>query len=250
MADTPLNNQVALITGASSGIGQAIAETFVRAGAHLIVVGRRKERLNHLADLARQAGRQCQVVVGDVRESQTAQQAVETAFARFGQLDILVNNAGIGRYGDLAQASLDDYEAMMDSNMRSTFLFTHTAVPRLIAQKRGTILVVSSMAGVMGFPGEAIYCSTKFAQVGFALALERELRPHGIRVGLLLPGGVKTEFAIGTGRTEEGVAASGMLDAQDVAAAALLMASQPAHARIIEIRLRPMVEPLYGREPE
>jgi NADP-dependent 3-hydroxy acid dehydrogenase YdfG len=249
MSETPLKNQVALITGASSGIGQAIAQTFLRAGAHLVVVARREERLRLLADMAQEAGQRCERIVGDVRKAEVAQQAIDTAFARFGQLDLLVNNAGIGRYGDLVNATLDDYEAMMDTNMRSTFLFTHAAVPRLIQQQRGTIIVVSSMAGVMGFPGEAIYCSTKFAQVGFALALERELRPHGIRVGLLLPGGVKTEFAIGTGRTEEGVKDSEMLEAQDVANAALLMATQPAHGRIIEIRMRPMVEPLYGREP-
>lgn len=250
MSDAPLNNQVALITGASSGIGKAIAETFVGAGAHLVVVARREERLRQLVDLAQQAGRQCHIVLGDVRQPEAARQAVDAAFTHFGKLDILVNNAGIGRYGDLSQASIDDYDAMMDTNMRSTFLFTHTAVPRLIQQKHGTIIVISSMAGVMGFPGEAIYCSTKFAQVGFALALERELRPHGIRVGIVMPGGVKTEFAIGTGRTEEGVAASGMLEAQDVAQAALLMATQPARGRIVEIRMRPMVEPLYGREQD
>lgn len=249
MSDASLNNQVALITGASSGIGQAIAQTFVQAGAHLVVVARREERLQQLADLAQQADRQCKIIVGDVRQPEVAQQAVEAAFADFGQLDILVNNAGIGRYSDLVNASIDDYDAMMDTNMRSTFLFTHAAVPRLLQQKRGTIIVISSMAGVMGFPGEAIYCSTKFAQVGFALAMERELRPHGIRVGIVMPGGVKTEFAIGTGRTEEGVAASSMLEAQDVANAALLMATQPAHARIVEIRMRPMVEPYYGVEP-
>jgi 3-oxoacyl-[acyl-carrier protein] reductase len=246
MSDASLNNQVALITGASSGIGQAIAQTFVKAGAHLVVVARREERLQQLADLAQQAGRQCKIVVGDVRQQEVAQQAVNAAFDTFGQLDILVNNAGIGRYGDLVNATVDDYEAMMDTNMRSTFLFTHAAVPRLLQQKRGTIIVISSMAGVMGFPGEAIYCSTKFAQVGFALAMERELRPHGIRVGIVQPGGVKTEFAIGTGRTEEGVAASGMLDAQQVADAALLMASLPPEARIVELRMRPMAEPYYG----
>lgn len=248
MSDAPLNNQVALITGASSGIGQAIAQTFVGAGANLVVVARREDRLQQLADLARAAGRQCKIIVGDVRQQEVAQQAVDAAFDSFGQLDILVNNAGIGRYGNLVNATVDDYEAMMDTNMRSTFLFTHAAVPRLLQQKRGTIIVISSMAGVMGFPGEAIYCSTKFAQVGFALAMERELRPYGIRVGIVQPGGVKTEFAIGTGRTEEGVAASDMLEAQDVANAALLMATQPPHARIVEIRMRPMSEPYYGME--
>jgi 3-oxoacyl-[acyl-carrier protein] reductase len=138
----------------------------------------------------------------------------------------------------------------MDTNMRSTFLFTRHAVPILLRQGTGTIINVASMAGVMGFPGEAVYCATKFAQVGFTQALDRELRPHGIKVGAICPGGVKTEFAIGTGRTEEGVAASGMLDPEDVADAVLLMATQRPGSRIMEIRMRPMVEPLAGRDPE
>lgn len=250
MSATPLADQVSLITGASAGIGQAIARTFIENGAHLVVVARREERLRDLAEFAASHGRRVSVITGDARDAALADRAVAQAFDTFGRLDILVNNVGIGRYGDLVAQSLDDYEAMMDTNMRSTFLFTKAATPRLIAQGRGTIIVVSSMAGVMGFPGEAIYCATKFAQVGFALALERELRPKGIRVGLLLPGGVKTEFALGHGRTEESVAASAMLEAADVAAAALLMATQPPSARIIEIRMRPMVEPLYGREQD
>jgi 3-oxoacyl-[acyl-carrier protein] reductase len=106
------------------------------------------------------------------------------------------------------------------------------------------------MAGVMGFAGEAAYCASKFAQVGFTQALDRELRPRGIKVGVVCPGGVKTEFAIGSGRTEEGVASSGMLNAEEVAEAVLLMATQPAGARIVEIRMRPMEEPLAGRDPE
>jgi 3-oxoacyl-[acyl-carrier protein] reductase len=92
---------------------------------------------------------------------------------------------------------------MMNTNMRSTFLFTRHAVPHMIQQGSGTILMLSSMAGVYGFAGQAVYCSTKFAQVGFAQSLDKELRPKGIKVGVICPGGVKTEFAIGTGRTEE-----------------------------------------------
>ena len=243
-----LAGKVALITGASSGIGQAIAQTFIAEGAHLIVVARRAERLTELADLAAKHNVQCVPVIGDVREPATAQAAVQRAQDTFGQLDILVNNAGIGRYGPFTESSLDDFEAMMDTNMRSTYLFTHAAVPLLLQRGAGDILIVSSQAGVTGFPNEAIYCATKFAQVGFAEALERELRPRGIRVGLLLPGGVKTEFAIGTGRTVEGVATSGMLEAADVAAAALLMATMPAHGRIMAVHMRPMNEPLYGNE--
>jgi NADP-dependent 3-hydroxy acid dehydrogenase YdfG len=114
----------------------------------------------------------------------------------------------------------------------------------MIEQRSGMILMISSMAGIYGFAGEAVYCATKFAQVGFAQALDKELHPHGIKVGVICPGGVKTEFALGKGRTPEGVAQSGMLDPEDVAGVVLLACTQPAHSRIIEIQMRPMAEPL------
>lgn len=245
-----LAGRVALITGASAGIGAAIARRFMGEGADLVVVARRVARLEALAEQAQQLGRSCRFVIGDVREEETADRAIQAALDHFGKLDILVNNAGVGVYKQLEETSPDEYDTMMDSNMRSTFLFTRYAVPVLTRQGSGVIINVSSMAGVMGFPGEAVYCASKFAQVGFTQALDRELRPRGIKVGVLCPGGVKTEFAIGTGRTEEGVAASEMLEADDVAEAALLMASQSAGSRIMEIRMRPMVEPLAGRDPE
>lgn len=244
-----LAGQVALITGASSGIGAAIARALLGEGADLVLVARRADRLEALAAQAREQGRRCAVVAGDVREEETARRAVEAARG-LGRLDLLVNNAGIAIYKPLAETTADEYDAMMDTNMRSTFLFTRHAVPVLLAQGAGTIINVASMAGVMGFAGESVYCATKFAQVGFTQALDRELRPRGIKVGAVCPGGVKTELALGTGRTPEGVAASGMLEADDVARAVLLMATQPPQSRIIEIRMRPMVEPLAGRDPE
>ncbi|GAC1447276.1 MAG: SDR family NAD(P)-dependent oxidoreductase [Ktedonobacterales bacterium] len=244
-----LNGQVALITGASAGIGSAVAWAFLAEGADLVLVARREDRLQGLADHARKAGRRCAIVVGDVRQEETAARAVKTATSELGRLDILVNNAGMGIYKNLVETSADDYDAMMNTNMRSTFLFTRHVVPVLLERGAGTIINISSMAGVMGFAGEAVYCATKFAQVGFTQALDRELRPRGIKVGVVCPGGVKTEFALGTGRTPEGVAASDMLEADDVAASVLLMATQPAGSRIIEIRMRPMAEPLAGSDP-
>ncbi len=245
-----LRGQVALVTGASAGIGRAVAKAFMREGADLVVVARRAERLEALAAEAQRLGRTCKFVTGDVRDEDTANRATQAALDHFGKIDILVNNAGVGIYKQLEETSPDEYDTMMDSNMRSTFLFTRYVVPVLVRQGSGVIINVSSMAGVMGFPGEAVYCATKFAQVGFTQALDRELRPRGIKVGVLCPGGVKTEFAIGTGRTEEGIAASGMLEAEDVADAALLMATQRSGSRVMEIRMRPMIEPLAGRDPE
>jgi NADP-dependent 3-hydroxy acid dehydrogenase YdfG len=133
---------------------------------------------------------------------------------------------------------------MMDTNVRSTFLFTRHTVPVMLKQKEGTILMISSIAGIYGFGGEAVYCATKFAQVGFAQALDKELRTQGIKVGVICPGGVKTEFELGRGRTEESVRQSKMLDPEDVAGAVLLACTQSSQSRIIEIQMRTMAEPL------
>lgn len=239
-----LNGKVALITGASAGIGEACARALAAGGANLVLTARREERLAALAEELRQLGVKVEFVAGDAREEEIARRTVQAATDSFGRLDILINNAGAGNYKNLVDTSAEEYDELMDTNMRSTFLFTRHAVPVMRSQKSGTILMLSSMAGVYGFAGEAVYCATKFAQVGFAQALDKELRPDGIKVGAICPGGVKTEFALGKGRTEEKVAQSGMLDAEDVAGAVLLACTQSANSRIIEIQMRTMNEAL------
>lgn len=239
-----LTGKVALITGASAGIGYAAARSLLAEGARLVLTARREERLAQLAAEAKAAGTEAIYVLGDASEEQTAIDTVQAAIERFGRLDILINNVGVGNYKNLVDTTAADYDEMMDTNVRSTFLFTRHAVPHMIVQGSGTILMISSMAGVYGFPGEAVYCMTKFAQVGFAQALDKELRPHGIKVGAICPGGVKTEFALGKGRTEEGVAASDMLEPEDVAGAILLACTQSPGSRIIELQMRPMGEAL------
>lgn len=239
-----LTGKAALITGASSGIGAACVRALAAEGASILLTARRRERLETLAAEIGRMGVKGEILVGDAREEETACRAVDAAMKTFGRLDILVNNAGVGNYKNLIDTNADEYDEMMDSNMRTTFLFTRRAVPVMIAQKSGTILMISSMAGIYGFAGEAVYCATKFAQVGFAQGLDKELRAQGIKVGVICPGGVKTEFAIGKGRTEEGVAKSGMLEPEDVANAVVLACTQSAHARIIEVQMRTMAEPL------
>jgi len=233
-----------LITGASAGIGWASALALAGEGANLVLTARRQERLTELESAVQKAGGKALSVIGDAREEETAVQAVKAATNSFGSLDILINNVGVGNYKNLVDTSADEYDEMMDSNVRSTFLFTRHAVPVMIEQKSGTVLVVSSMAGIYGFGGEAVYCATKFAQVGFAQALDKELRPHGIKVGAICPGGVKTEFALGKGRTEQSVAQSGMLDPEDVAGVILLACTQSPRSRIIEVQMRTMDEAL------
>jgi 3-oxoacyl-[acyl-carrier protein] reductase len=239
-----LSGKTALITGASAGIGWASALALAGEGANLVVSARRKERLTELEAAVQKTGGKAVSLVGDAKEEDTARRAVDLAVKTFGSLDILINNVGVGNYKNLVDTSVEEYDEMVDSNVRSTFLFTRYAVPVMIEQRSGTILMISSMAGVYGFGGEAVYCATKFAQVGFAQALDKELRPHGIKVGAICPGGVKTEFALGKGRTEESVAASGMLDPEDVAGVVLLACTQSPGARIIEVQMRTMAEPL------
>ena len=239
-----LAGSVCMITGASAGIGRASALALANEGAYLVLTARRQQRLDELVETIHSTGGQAVAVVGDAREEETAIRAITVAQERFGTLNILINNVGVGNYKPLTATSVQDYDEMMDSNVRSTFLFTRHAAPLMIKQQSGTILMISSMAGIYGFAGEAVYCATKFAQVGFAQALDKELRPYGIKVGVICPGGVKTEFALGKGRTEESVAQSGMLDPEDVAGAVLLACTQSPHSRIIEIQMRPMTEPL------
>ena len=239
-----LSGKVAIITGASAGIGEASAKALAAEGAELVVTARREERLKKLVNELNALGTKSVYVAGDACEEETAKKTIQAAIDNFGRIDILLNNAGMGIYKDLVDTSLEEYATMMDTNMRSGFLFTRYAVPHMIKQGEGTVLMLSSMAGVYGFPGEAVYCATKFAQVGFAQALDKELRTKGIKVGVICPGGVKTEFAIGTGRTEEGVANSNMLEATDVAGAVLLACTQSPGSRIIEIQMRTMAEAL------
>ena len=239
-----LEGKVAVITGTSSGIGQACARALAGEGAKLVLTARRQERLEKLKQQIESAGTKAVVVTGDAREEETAVRTVKAALEAFGRIDILVNNTGMGNYRKLVDTSAAEYDEMVDTNVRTTFLFTRHTVPVMLKQKSGTILMISSMAGVYGFGGEAVYCMTKFAQVGFAQALDRELRESGIKVGAICPGGVKTEFALRKGRTEQSVKQSNMLDPEDVAGAVLLACTQSPKSRIIEIQMRTMAEGL------
>ena len=239
-----LSSKVAIVTGASAGIGRASAIALAAEGAKVVITARRQERLEALASEINAMNTKAYIVAGDANDETTAKRCLETAMNEAGRIDILLNNTGMGNYKNLVDTSLEEYDQLMDTNMRTTFIFTRQVVPQMLLQKQGTILMISSMAGLYGFANQAVYCATKFAQVGFAQSLDKELRPGGIKVGVICPGGVKTEFAIGTGRTEDSVAQSTMLEATDVAEAVLLACTQAPGSRIIEIQMRTMSESL------
>jgi NADP-dependent 3-hydroxy acid dehydrogenase YdfG len=235
-----LTGKVVLITGASAGIGHATALAFAREGAHLVVTARRADRLEALCAQIQVSGGKAVYHAGDAAEEATAQQTVRLVLETFGKLDILINNAGAGNYKNLVDTSAADYDALMNANMRSSFLFARYAVPHMIAQRSGIVQFISSVAGLQGTAGEAVYCATKFAQVGFAQALDAELRKHGINVGVICPGGTKTEFALDKGRTEDSIRNSHMMRPEDVADTIVYACSLPPNTRISQMTVRHM----------
>lgn len=235
-----LAGKTAIVTGASAGIGWATAEALAARGALVVATARREGRLRDLCAAIAERGGKAVFLAGDAADEATAKGCVGLAVETSGRVDILINNAGVGNYKNLVDTSAEEYDVLMDSNMKSSFLFSRHAAPVMIAQKGGEILFISSVAGLQGYAGEAVYCASKFAQVGFAQALDGELRKHGIKVGTICPGGVKTEFAVGKGRTEEEVKGSYMMEPQEVAEAIVYACMQPANVRIPQMTVRHM----------
>jgi 3-oxoacyl-[acyl-carrier protein] reductase len=236
--------KVAVVTGGSRGIGRAVALALAKEGANVVLAARDREHLLSVAREVESLGRRVLPVAGDLRLEESVETLREKTLAAFGTVDILVNNAGVGKYGPLLDFTPEDYDWIMDTNMRSSFLVTRAFLPTLLEKKSGDLVFVASVAGLKGLPHEAVYCASKFAQVGFAQALDHELREKGIRVSVVAPGGVRTEFAFGTGRTPGDPRLETFLRPEEVADAVVFALSQPPHARVFLVGMRPMSEPL------
>lgn len=235
-----LNGLVVAITGASSGIGAASARLLVQEGA-LVVLGAR--RVDRLDALVAELGDSARAVQMDVKNRADATSLVDVAIAEFGKLDVLIANAGIGVYGGILDPTDDEIENMIDTNVTGTIWPVRAAVPPMIEFGGGDIVIVSSVAGLRGAGDEAVYAATKFAQVGLAGGLDRELRAMNIRVTAICPGGVATEFAMGTGRTADMPGLEKMLRPEDVARAIVSVLEQPRSMRSLVWSMRSIHEP-------
>ena len=232
-----LEGKVALITGASGGIGAAVARRLHEEGASVGLLSRHGDDLG----LDRALGLVC-----DVRSRDGVAEATEAVALHFGRIDIAVANAGVGAYGDFLDLDPEQLEAMIDVNLKGTLYTAAAALPHLIDAGAGDFLSMASVAGLRGLPGEAVYNASKFGQLGFTRALDHELRERGVRCTCICPGGVHTDFAMGTGRTEGDPELEGMMSPDEVADVVLFTVTRPRRLRILTTSFRPMTEASWG----
>jgi meso-butanediol dehydrogenase / (S,S)-butanediol dehydrogenase / diacetyl reductase len=255
MTDLPLKDKIALVTGASRGIGYASSLALAKHGATIVGVARTAKDLEALEKaVAEQTGGKAKhkTFTGDVTKSADVASCVAETVKAFGRIDILVNNAGIGGYRPFLDWTEADYDKIMATNAKSTWLCCKEVIPHMLAQGGGNIVNISSVAGLQGYPSEGIYlqgypsegiyCMSKFAQVALAQSLDREFYQQNIKVSLVCPGGVETHFAIGDGRTYDGANMKGFSAAEDVAEAVVLAVLPPPRSRVVNVIQRPMKE--------
>jgi NADP-dependent 3-hydroxy acid dehydrogenase YdfG len=237
--DLHLSGRKAIVTGASRGIGAAVAHSLASQGVQLGLASRSGDGLGIEGAVASPC---------DVRRPGDLESLAAATAEHFGGIDILVANAGVGAYGPFLDLRAEHLEEMIDVNVKGTLYAVRAALPHLLASGAGDIVTLASEAGRRGFPHETVYCASKFAQVGFTRALDHELRERGVRCTNVCPGGVATDFAIGDGRgrTPEMPELRGMMSAQDVAEVVLFVVTRPRNHRILETAFRPMSEPSWG----
>jgi short-subunit dehydrogenase len=185
-----LKQKTVVVTGASSGIGRAAALEFARRGANLVLAARRGELLENVAKECRALGADCKIVVTDVTQRADCEHLIDMA----GSVDVLVNNAGFAIFDAIESARPDDLASMMQTNYFGTVWCTQAVLPQMLARGKGTIVNVASIAGIMGYARMGGYCATKFAVIGFSETLRDEVLRRGVRVAMVCPGTVETDF--------------------------------------------------------
>ena len=231
-----LDGKTAVITGASRGIGAAVAHMLHARGVRLGLASRSGDDLGLDGVVAQPC---------DVRDLDALTRLCDATAERFGGIDIVVANAGVGAYGPFLELSRAHLDEMVDVNLKGTLYAIRAALPHMLGRE-GDVITLASEAGRRGLPNEAVYCASKFGQVGFTRALDHELRGQGIRCTNICPGGVATDFALDEDRGRTPDALPGMMRAEDVAEVVVFALERPRHLRILETALRPMTEGAWG----
>jgi NAD(P)-dependent dehydrogenase (short-subunit alcohol dehydrogenase family) len=229
-----VTDRVAFITGASRGVGAAVARAFHGDGIKVALASRSGDDLG----LEGALGVEC-----DVRSPDAVSAAVDATVERFGGIHVVVANAGVGAYGSFVEMDPEVVETIIDVNLKGTLYTARFTLPHLIESK-GDFVALASVAGLRAFPGESVYNASKFGQIGFTRSLDHELRELGVRVMNIAPGGIATDFAMGSGRTPDSV--EGMMSAEEVADVVLFAVNQPRNLRMLTVSFRPMIEGSWG----
>ena len=232
-----LEGKVALVTGASRGVGAAVARALALEGVALGLASRSGDDLG-LEDVVAEPA--------DVRRPADMERIVGETVERFGRLDIVVANAGVGAYGPFLDLDPEHLEEIVDVNVKGTLYTVRAALPHLLAAGEADVVTLASVAGLRGLPLEAVYCASKFAQVGFTRSLDHELRDRGVRCTNVCPGGVATDFAMGRGRTPDMPELATMMSGEDVAEVVVFVLTRPRHFRVLDAAFRPVTEMSWG----
>ncbi|MCI0547588.1 MAG: SDR family NAD(P)-dependent oxidoreductase [Candidatus Rokubacteria bacterium] len=235
-SEARLRDQVAIVTGAGRGIGRAVAERFAQAGAAVVLAARSGRELAALATAIEAAGGRALSVPTDVRQEAAVAALVRRALSQLGRIDVLVNAAGVAIFGPVADAKTEDWDQTFQVNLRGAYLCARTVLPIMTAQRRGTIISVGSMVTGRTLPGSAAYTASKYGLLGFSRVLAEELRPHGVRVGVLTAGAVDTPLWDAIPNAPD---RTRMITPAQVAEAALMMASLAPNAVLEELTLMP-----------
>lgn len=239
--DVNLEGMVTLITGASSGIGAAIAGRFARAGSKVALAARRKEKLDDVAATIKQMGGTALVVPTDVTEYDQVKRMVEQTTNQLGPIDVMINNAGHAVAKSVVDSSVEEMDAQIGSNFRSVCYGTKAVLPSMIERKTGNIINIGSNCSFRHYPDYAAYVGAKHAVIGFSRSVYEEVREHGIRVNCLCPAAVNTAWAdvagaeLPWGREER-------LQPEDLAEMALLCVAMPARVQVDNILMWPVCE--------
>ena len=237
-----MKKKTILITGATSGIGKATAELFAKRGERLILCGRRQERLEQLKEKFKG---ETHLLNFDIRNRKAVFDAIDSLPNAWKQIDILINNAGNAHGLDTVDtANLDDWDAMIDGNVKGVMYVTKAILTQMVKRKAGQIINLGSIAGIEVYPKGNVYCASKFAIDAFTQGLRIDLNPHNIRVCAVHPGLVETEFSMvrfkGDEQRSEGVYNSlDALQAEDVANAIAYMVDVPPHVTVADLTLLP-----------
>jgi serine 3-dehydrogenase len=249
-----LADQVVLVTGASSGIGLSCARAFAAEGAKLLLAARRIERLEELAaELERRSATRSHCVSLDVRDQGAVDSTLASLPAEWSAIDILINNAGLARgLAPVHEGELEDWEEMIDTNVKGLLYVTRAVVPGMIDRKRGHVINIGSIAGREVYPGGGVYCATKFAVRALTQGLRHDLFGTPVRVTTIDPGLVETEFSMVRFRGDRERASrvyqkTRPLTPDDVAEAVLFAATRPPHVSVAELLILPTDQAAAGR---